>query len=569
MSIDTLPRLKKQEQALLALLSFVLVAFGQPAWSWWLGLLTAAFGYSLFWRVLLDYERPKHRFWLATGWFFAVQLVQISWMISHPYSYIYVVYFGLSLVLGMLCGLFSLFMTRENIQKVPTLIGLAALWTLLEWSHLFFFSGYSFNPAGMALTGSLYPMHFASLWGVFGLSFWIILVNLVGLRAWLNLPSKSTVFAWVLLASIPYLFGIAHVTIRHAEYEQHLAQNDPHLHAVLVQTAFPAEEALPFKDKQSYISFVLDEWTKVLDITKQHYGKKIDLIVLPEYVVPFGTYTFLYPYDYVKTAFEKAFGPNNNKNLPPKAEPFARAYHTAQGEVWFVNNAFWTQAIANTFQAEVVAGLEDAEDKEEGHREYYSSAIHFKPNATPETFTPNRYAKRVLLPMAEYIPFSFCRELAAQYGIQGSFTIGQEATVMQGSKAPFGLSICYEETFGNLMRESRQNGSELLVNLTSDVWYPNSRLPQQHFDHARLRTVEAGIPLIRSCNTGITCAFDSLGRIVSVLGDDPFESEWVADSLYVKVPTYHYWTLYTRFGDSLIIGISLFGLLLLFAYRKK
>jgi apolipoprotein N-acyltransferase len=73
--------------------------------------------------------------------------------------------------------------------------------------------------------------------------------------------------------------------------------------------------------------------------------------------------------------------------------------------------------------------------------------------------------------MAEYIPFSFCKEIAAEYGIQGSFTEGKEATIVQGCNGPFSLSICYEETFGNLMREGRQNGSEMLVNLTSD--YPS------------------------------------------------------------------------------------------------
>ena len=566
--MNVLPKLKTHEQALLAMLSFVLVAFGQPAWSSWLGVIASMFGYSLFWRILLDFESGKDRFWLSVGWFFSVQLVQIYWMVSHPYSYIYAVYFGLSFILGLLCGVFGYFVTLENIQRSYRLIALASLWTLLEWSHLFFFSGYSFNPAGIALSGNLYSLQFASFWGTFGLSFWIIIVNLAALRAWVYLPAKNPALIWAVLAGFPYLYGFSHLTIRNSEFEHHLTKDDPYLHIVLVQTAFPAEEALPFKDKSSYIAFVMDEWAQVLNITKQHIGKKIDLIVLPEYVVPFGTYTFLYPYDHVKSSFEKAFGTGTASRLPPKAEPFARPYQTSQGEAWFVNNAFWTQGIANVFQAEVVAGLEDAEDNEEGQRTYFSSAILFRPNATPETFNPDRYAKRVLLPMAEYIPFSFCKDLAARYGIQGSFTCGGEALVMQGCKTPFGLSICYEETFGNLMRESRVAGSELLVNLTSDVWYPNSRLPQQHFDHARLRTVEAGIPLIRSCNTGITCAFDSLGRVVSRLGEDSFESEWVADSLYAKVPTFHYPTIYTTFGDSLIVGICLIGMLFFFVKRK-
>ena len=91
-------------------------------------------------------------------------------------------------------------------------------------------------------------------------------------------------------------------------------------------------------------------------------------------------------------------------------------------------------------------------------------------------------------------------------------------------------------------------------------------LPQQHFDHARLRTVEAGIPLIRSCNTGITCAFDSLGRVVSVLGDNPAKMGVGGGFIVRKLPTYHYSTLYTQFA-ILFIGISLISLL--FFYHTK
>src|SRR5690606_27562937 len=99
------------------------------------------------------------------------------------------------------------------------------------------------------------------------------------------------------------------------------------------------------------------------------------------------------------------------------------------------------------------------------------------------------------------------------------FTPGTKAQVIEHPKVKVGVCICYEETFGNLMRENKQLGASLLVNLTSDVWYPNSSLPWQHFDHARLRTVEMGLPLVRACNTSVTASLDSLGRVEGVLGD--------------------------------------------------
>lgn len=549
--------LSMKARLILSLLAFFIVAFGQPAHSLWMSFFASFCGYAFFARVLLDISNRWHRFWLASAWYTAIHAVQLSWMVYHPYSYIYFVHSFFSLFWGMQMGFLALFITPENLFRFRRVISLAALWTLCEWGRLFFLSGYTWNPAGLALAGNLYSMQWASIGGVFFLSFWVLLVNLLALRAWLYLPMKRHFLLFLIMAASPYLFGIGHFYYHNQSF---LKNNQKPFKSVLVQTAFPAEEAMPFKDVSEYIAYIFDEWSQILNILKPHYGKEIDLIALPEYVVPFNTYSYLYPYEKTIQAFRKTFGISSLNSLPPKEEPFASMYETPQGQKWFVNNAFWSQAIANLFQSELIAGLEDAENHA-GSRSHFSAALHFKPNTTIENFTPQRYAKRVLLPIAEYIPSSYCRQLANSYGIQGSFTSGEEATVFQGAAAPFGASICYEETFGDLMRECRMNGAELLVNLTSDVWYPNSNLPKQHMDHARLRTVENGMPLLRACNTGITTAFDSLGREIATLGDTSPESQWMADALYVEVPRHHYQTLYSRVGDLLIVLLSFFSLL--------
>lgn len=554
--------LKTSQKAAVFLLSLVIVGFGQPATAPWLTFLAALAGYAGICRVLLDIELPSSRFRLGTVWFTLVQAIQLSWTLTHPYNYIYFVYFAFSLVCGLQWGFFALFVKLQNIINLRKTIALAALWTLLEWSRFFIFSGYSWNPSGLALTENLYSLQFATLGGIFLLSFWVLLINLTALRAWLLLPKLRPAYLTACLALLPYLFGVAHISYHDSQIKkQELASQPDPFRALLVQTAFPAEEALPFDDKQSYIAYVLDEWKQILRIVQPHRGKPIDLIALPEYVVPFGTYTFLYPYDSVAEAVHDVFGPVDQSLLPPLETPLARLYRTNLGDRWFVNNAFWVQTIANIFQSDVIVGLEDAEDFDDGVREHYSAAIHFKPNTSPETFSPKRYAKRVLLPLAEYIPFSWLHPIAANYGIQGSFTSGTEAIVFENRTAPFGVSICYEETFGNIMRECRFNGAELLVNLTSDVWYPNSNLPKQHFDHSRLRTVENGIPLVRACNTGVTACIDSLGRVVSMLGDTTPESQWISEALYVEAPRYHYPTIYSRYGDLPVILFCCIALL--------
>lgn len=554
-------KLSVLHQALLFVISLLIVAFGQPSFNPLLSLLSSVCGFGLFWRVAIDYENRKSRFYLSTFWFFCVQLVQLSWMISHPYLYIYGVLFAISTLIGIQFGILGIFITKKNLTKIAPLFAIAGFWTILEWLRLHLLSGFSWNPVGIALTANLYSLQFASVWGIYGLSFWVILVNLLALRAWLL--KKIYLLPWVSAALLPFLFGF--IQLQSHEKAFNKQKDEDHFHAILVQTAFPVEEIMGFKNQKSMIAYVIDEWRQILNITKKHLGTSVDLIATPEYTVPYGTYSCIFPHSVVIAAFKETYGPAYLDKLPPLESPYAMPFETENGTLWMVNNAFWAQGIANIFNAEVIAGLEDAEQYSPDEMRYYSGALHFKPQAGEIPSHFDRYDKRVLVPMGEYIPSDFLKKLARSYGISGSFTPGQEAKIL-GDKRKLGLSICYEETFAPIIRESKLNGASILLNLTSDVWYPNSRLTQQHFDHARPRTVENGLPLVRACNTGITSVVDCFGRTTAVLGESPREAEWVSDSIKVSVPTYTYDTLYSRFGDSLILMISVLSMLIGFRF---
>lgn len=519
------------------ILSLLIVAFGQPSTSLLCSLLAATCGYALFWNSLLDYS-PKKRFWLASGWFSAVQLIQLFWLTSHPFYYIYGLYLFLALGVGLQFGLVAYLLNRERLNSLPQLLALTGLWTLLEWGRLFFLSGFSFNPVGLALSANLYSLQMASLWGLYGLSFWVIFVNLLALRVYLY---RSGALLFLSAAALPYLYGLAQLNMP--------KPLTGHYSALLIQTAFPSEETMVFHSLGERVAYVIDEWKQILKLAKKEHGKPVDLIALPEFVVPYGTYTPLFPHKEAVQVFTSIYGQEVAALLPALEAPLAEQIEN----VWFVNNAYWLQGLANVFQAEAISGLEDAEEIAPGNIAYYSAAIHVRPNL----FHPQRYEKRILMPMGEYIPFEFCRSLAASYGIGGSFTPGKEAKIFKG-KQPLGPCICYEETYGNLMRENSQKGARLLVNLTNDGWYPHSRLPKVHLDHARLRTVENGLPLLRACNTGVTAAFDSHGRLVAEL-DNRKEA---AGALHVTVPLTTYSTLYSRVGDALIVILSGFCLIL-------
>lgn len=571
---------------LLFLVALALVSLGQPVRCSLCSLIAAAVGWVPIFYLLSSYSSALKRFIVGTLWFTAVQLVQLSWLVSHPYLYIWFVYGGLALLLGLQFGLLALMVTRQQLAHLLSVLALAAIWTLFEWSRLFFLSGFSWNPAGLALTAALYPLQFASLLGVFGLSFWIIFTNLFALHVWFKRPSGQTsqrsfkylceIALWLVVAATPYLWGAGQVARQAPLIAAQLQTGKGLLHALLVQTAFPAEEALPWHSLEEFIAYTQGEWQTILNIVAPYLPgisqRPIDLIVLPEFTVPFGTYTPVYPAAEVFSAFAVLFSAQKplSSFLPPLQPPWAEK---TSEKGWKVNNAFWAQSLANVFHAPLVIGLEDVSSHENSaERQFYSSALFFAPQKSYEgqptpSYLPSRYNKRVLVPMGEYIPLDFMRKLAQKYGVTASLTPGTAPEIFNITidqhqpehQQVVGLSpsICYEETFGHLTREGCLGGANMLVNLTSDVWYPHSLLPEQHLSHARLRTVENGVALIRACNTGVTCALDSLGRVHAVLSDAQGKSEWLQAALLASVPTHSYSTLYTLLGDKLIIAVCL------------
>lgn len=530
----------------------MIVALGQATWYWQLGVVSALAGYAMFWVSTIDLVSTKKRFILATLWYTSIQMVQLSWFLSHPYSYIYAVWILLSLGMGAQFGWLTLLVTRRRVQSIPSCLGVAALWVVFEWLRLFVLAGLSLNPSGMALASTTYGLQMASLIGVYGLSFWVILANLFAAR-FAFAPNLRGVFFYGTVALFPYIFGIAHIA-----YHENTPWKEG-AKTLLVQTHFPAEETLGHKSMQESVTHTFGEWVHILTLLKPHLGKSFDVVALPEAVVPFGTYYPIFRYDEVLEAFETFMGKETLQFIPKPNQYLSMKVDTEMGPVMMVNNAFWAQAITDLFNAPLVAGLEDFDGDKA-----FLSAFTFYPHSTANT----RYDKRVLLPMAEYIPSAWMRSLAAKYGVHGSFTHGNTACVIPTKGGNAGLSICYEETFGDLMRENKLLGADYLVNITSDIWYPNSKLPIQHLEHARLRTVEMGLPLVRACNTGATGGIDCLGRTLTILQTPDGDVENISEAFEVQVSSYHYFPLYARFGDSLILAISALCLAIMVYYER-
>lgn len=76
-----------------------------------------------------------------------------------------------------------------------------------------------------------------------------------------------------------------------------------------------------------------------------------------------------------------------------------------------------------------------------------------------------------------------------------------------------GAAICFDGVFPQVSRHFVRSGARLLVNITNDAWYGVSSAAFQHLNMYVLRSVELGRSTVRAANTGISAWVDARGRV--------------------------------------------------------
>jgi apolipoprotein N-acyltransferase len=199
------------------------------------------------------------------------------------------------------------------------------------------------------------------------------------------------------------------------------------------------------------------------------------------------------------------------------------------------------------------------------------------------------YDKVHLVPFGEYLPFQDLLErlgLVQLTKVRGGFIAGDRRRNQHVPGAPSFLPlVCYEIIFpGDAVPRSERAGwlydhlgryvdwpfvagsgerPGWLLNLTNDGWFGASAGPYQHFQQARVRAIEEGLPLVRAANTGISAVVDPLGRVIASL---PLGTEGVLDA---PLPQAISPTTYARAGDGPLAMMAGLALVVIMRARRK
>lgn len=171
------------------------------------------------------------------------------------------------------------------------------------------------------------------------------------------------------------------------------------------------------------------------------------------------------------------------------------------------------------------------------------------------------YDKTHLVPFGEYVPLGWVFSGLgfkdfAKNNFNSGFTSGTvHPAITAPAAAPFSPLICYEAIFPSRVQPDESRAAWLL-NITNDAWFGTSTGPYQHFQQARVRAIEEGLPLVRAANTGISAVIDPFGRLTASLGLNQ------TGAIDAALPHALSPTPFRRWGEMSLIAVALLIFLL-------
>jgi apolipoprotein N-acyltransferase len=451
----------------------------------------------------------------------------MAWVVTamHTYGKVpLVISYGILLLLTVYLGLFvavysvGMVWFRSLIPRYG-LFAAPCLWVTLEWLRTYLLSGLPWSLLGYSQYHQLDLIQIADHLGVYGVSFLIVLTNvaLTELYLWL-MPLfrgfRPARLPWELVTTSAILVSLSWAYSTSVIVEEGFHPTKTTIQVGVVQPNIDQS----MKWDQAY----RDETLRRYDLLTQSFGHGTDLVIWPEAATP-----FVYEREPV---YQLQLAAMANRAGAPLLFGSPALRYNADRKPYLLNSAYLL---------------------------------------SPDGQLLGRYDKQHLVPFGEYIPLKssvlfFLDKLVE--GI-GDFQAGPGPTILSfqpktsaGEVDPhpvkFGVAICYEVIFPDLVRRMAANGAEFFVTITNDAWFGDSSAPSQHFSMVVFRSVENHLAFARAANTGVSGFIDPFGRIIEA---SPIFTQ---TALQARIPVRQPLTFYSRHGDVFAYGCVIICVLL-------
>lgn len=401
-------------------------------------------------------------------------------------------------------------------------LSLALSWVGIEYLRSKLFTGFPWGKVGYLLSNYPVFLQSAEIWGVWGLSFLLVLVNYwIYLLIWyflnfkkinLSFFKKQIGFLIILILVIGFGFW------KKFSWEKNLRENPKTLKVALLQGNIPQELK---KIKELDYSFKV-----YTELSFKTFSLNPDLILFPETAFPFY---FPYERDYTLKLIKLLTEIETQLSLkkPSFIVGIFRLSYTEREPKIYNSLVTWNEGKIIDF-----------------------------------------YDKEKLVPFGEYVPlgkyFPFLKEISVVSDVLKPGTSKNLTTKVNNFTYQITPLICFESAFPELLQKRVKEGSQLVFIATNDAWFGRTSAPYQHFQMAQVRAVEARRYTIQVANTGITGVIDPLGK---VLIQSQLEEKILLEA---EVKPFSEFTYFVKYGNFWGLSGAIFWLLLLtVAFTKK
>lgn len=407
---------------------------------------------------------------------------------------------------------------------------------------------------GNLISGNIFLKQFASISGVYGLSFMSGIFGVLFYISFISIKSKrmrlkKIALVYSILCLFLFCLGFYKIEFFKPEISKYIKIG-------MIQPATRRASLENKGDENFAKESIADTFNIALkSIFSENFS--LDILAIPESAIPFhGT---------------RIQSENESKKI------YSKTFH---GIVQFLSKYSGSTVVFNEL------------DNLDGEKNLISSII----PSSKEKFS---YSKKILLPFGEYLPFEkefpFLRRIFPE---AGNYSKGENDHLLRYTKQlnpsvkkfsvedlkqvefPEKLEslieaknkfeegnflglICYEAMYSENTRDFfKIDKIDFILNLTNDSWFGEYLENYQHDSVVKLRAVEFGKSFIRPTLTGVSSAYN-------YLGEELIPPSKILDKTYriVDVPIYENRTIYTSFGDLFSwVFVLLFGI---FSFRTK
>lgn len=478
--------------SVLSILAGVIFSFSFPKWDYYMfdWVIIVPLIYSML-------DRPKYSFFYGLLFGLISNYIIFYWVVevitnysNIPFPVALLINLLLTAYLALYWGVWAYFGSYIISKKTTdSLWILPFAWVLLEYIRGNILTGFPWCLLGYSQYKFLPISQIASIAGIYGISFLLILANCAFSVALIK-KLRGAKWKYGIWATVIIIFAcIAWGKIRLENYK------DPKYNenVGIVQGNIPQDI----------------KWLRVL--ADEHFNKHIDLTIS---TMSAGAKLIVWPESAITVFLIE------DKRKYDQIMKISKAY-----------NAYLL----------IGADYREINDKEV---KYFNSAFFIDPY-------DNRiqiYSKIHLVPFGEYVPLKRFLWFIDKF-VEGvsDFSAGKEYTLFKYKEHKISTQICYEIIFPNISREFVKRGSELITTITNDAWFGKTSAPYQHFAMAVMRAIENKRYLVRSANTGISGIINPVGKIIHQ--SELFTDYIIID----KVSFLNEKTIYNKYGDWLCI----------------